>query len=114
MAREDVEVVNEFKKVTLNHLKDVLMVLPAIVPQSKADEQLFREGIQEISNLVYDIEHAENVRELSRFIDVQKVIDDFDTETIKSLNHTINYNASQSVMRLDTLYSSMCGDEFEQ
>lgn len=105
MAREDAEVINEFKEISVNYLKDVMMVLPAIIPQTKDDKELFREGLEEMAKLVYDLENAETIRELSRFMDVQKIAEDFDMNTIKQLDQSIRNTARQSVLRLGELYS---------
>lgn len=110
MAKQDAVVVEQFAKVLVSHLKDVLIALPALVPQTKEDEKLFKEGMQEISDLIYHIEHAENVRELSRYIDVQKVATDFDMESIKTLNSRINNGARSSVMKLDEVLEHMRGE----
>ena len=69
MAREDAIVINEFKSILIAHMKDVVIALPAIVPQSKEDELLFKRGMEALSNLIYDLEHTESIRELSRYLD---------------------------------------------
>lgn len=110
MAREDALVVEEFTKVVVSHLKDVLIALPALVPQTKEDEKLFRDGMRDISNLVYHLEHAENVRELGRYINIQKVASEFDLESIKTLNFRINNTARSSIVKLDEMIEHMKGD----
>ena len=113
MAKQDAIIVEQFAKVVVSHLKDVLIALPALVPQTKEDEKLFKDGMQEISDLVYHIEHSENIRELSRYIDVQKVANDFDMESIKTLSSKINNGARSSVMKLDEILENMRGDTDE-
>lgn len=114
MAKQDAIVIEEFAKVVVSHLEAVLLALPALIPQSKEDEKIFREGMKEISDLVYHINHAENIRELSRYIDVQKVASDFDMTSVKLLNSRISNGARASVMKLDQAINDMTmGDDDE-
>ena len=111
MAREDAYVVEQFKNIVVGHLKDVMVALPALVPQSKEDEALFKEGIKKMGDLIYDLEHCENIREMSRYIDVQRVVQDFDSESIKTLNTRINTSARNSINKLNEMLYSIKGDD---
>ena len=110
MAKQDAIIVEKFTKIVTSHLRYVLLALPALIPQTKEDELLFKEGITELTELVYNLEHAENIRELSRYINVQKVATDFDMESINTLSSRITNNARSSVMKLDELLEHMRGD----
>ena len=110
MAREDAIIVEEFKKVIVSHMKDVMIALPAIIPQSKEDEIIFKRGMQAISDVVYDLEHAETIRELSKHLDVQRIVKDFDTDSIRTLNSKINSSARVSIDRLSGLVDSLVED----
>lgn len=108
--REDAAVVEKFKEVLVSHLKEVSMALPAIVPQSNEDKQVFKEGLQRMNRLIYDLEHCDNVREISRYLDVQAIVRDFDMESIKTLNTRINTSARSSILKLDEMIESIQGD----
>lgn len=110
MAKEDVMVVDEFKKVILSHLKDVLIAIPAIIPQSDEDTILFRKGMAEINELIYNLEHCSNIRELSRYINVQKVVEDFDMDSIKTLDLRITNTARSSIEKLESMISERIDD----
>ena len=110
MAKEDAIVVEEFKKVIVSHMKDVLLALPAIIPQSKEDEIIFKRGMQAISEMVYDLEHAESIRELGKHLDVQRIIKDFDIDSVRNLNAKINSSARSSVGKLKDMFDSMSED----
>lgn len=112
MAREDVVVVEKFKDIVVNHLENVLLALPAIVPQSKSDMKLFKDGMTNLSILIRNIKECESIRELSRYIDVQKVVEDFDEESIRNLNYKITQSANASVRKLEEMVETMrCGEE---
>ena len=110
MAKEDAVIVQEFTKVVVSHLKDVLIALPALIPQTKEDELLFKEGANKISKIIYELEHAETVREIGKNIDIAKVINDFDMESVKTLNSRINSSAHNSIAKLDEMINNMRGD----
>ena len=110
MAREDAVIVEEFKKVVVNHLKDLIIALPALIPQTKEDEILFREGMKKISQLIYDLEHCDNVREMSRYLDAQRIVEDFDLESIRTLNSRIKSSARSSVETINEMMYNM-GEE---
>lgn len=107
MAREDVVVVEEFKKILVSHLKDVLMAIPTIVPQSAEDKVLFKKGLTEISNLIYNLEHCGSIRELSQYINVQKVAEEFDLESIKTLDRRISETARSNIVKLESMVERM-------
>lgn len=110
MAREDAIVVEQFRNIVVSHLKDVVIAIPAIVPQTKEDKKLFKEGIAKINQLIYDLEHCENAREMSRYLDVQRIVQDFDSESIKNLNNTISAKARASAVKLNEVIADMRGD----
>lgn len=110
MAREDAVIVEEFKKVVVAHLKDLVMALPALIPQTKEDEILFREGMKKISQLIYDLEHCDNVREMSKYLDAQRIVEDFDLESIRTLNSRIKSSARSSVDSINEMMYNM-GEE---
>ena len=114
MAKQDAIIIEEFTKIVSSHLKDVLIALPAIIPQNKEDEKLFKDGREAIADLIYHLDHAENIRELSRYIDVQKVASDFDEDSIKLLNSRINNSARSSVMKLDEMLENMREGESDE
>lgn len=107
MAREDVDVVEKFKAIVINHLENVLIALPAIVPQSKEDMDLFKRGMNDISTLIHNLKECESIRELSKYIDTQKVVEDFDEESIRNLNYKITQSAKASVRRLEDMIETM-------
>ena len=111
MAREDAIVVEEFKKVIVTHMKDVLIALPAIIPQTKEDEIIFKRGMKAISDMVYDLEHVDTVREVGKYLDVQKIVKDFDTESVKNLNQKINNSARASIAKLTDMVESINGGD---
>lgn len=111
MAREDVVVIEDFKKILISHMKDVLMAIPAIIPQSEEDKILFKKGMIELTNLVYNLEHCENIREISRYINVQKVVEDFDTESIKTLDRRISETARNNMAKLESMIERMEEDD---
>lgn len=111
MAREDAYIVEQFKKITLSHLKDVMLALPAIVPQTNEDKALFKEGLNKIDRLIRNIESCENIRELSRYIDVDRVVRDFDSESIRNLNSKIINSSRNSINELDEMVSKMRGED---
>ena len=101
--REDAYVVQQFAKITIQRLKDVMLALPALVPQSKEDEILFKRGMASLGNVIYDLEHAENAREYGKDIDVRKVLQDFDPESIRTLDSKINQSARASIDQLTNM-----------
>ena len=111
MAREDAIVVEEFKKVIVSHMKDVLIALPAIIPQTKEDEIIFKRGMKAISDMVYDLEHADTVREVGQYLDVQKIVKDFDAESVKNLNQKISSSARASIAKLNDMIDSINGGD---
>ena len=108
--REDALVVEKFKDVLVAHLKEVSMALPAIVPQTNEDKIIFREGLERMNQLIYDLEHCDNIRELSRYLDVGAIARDFDMETVKTLNTRINASARSSILKLDEIIDTIQGD----
>jgi hypothetical protein len=104
--REDAEIIEEFKKILIARLNDVLIALPALVPQSDADRILFKRGMTSINNLIYDLKHAETPRALSQYLDIQKILKDYDKEGIRSLDSRINQSARSSVEQLSKMAES--------
>ena len=92
-------------------MKDVMIALPAIIPQSKEDEIIFKRGMKAISDMVYDLEHAETVRELGKHLDIQKIVKDFDVESVRNLNYKINNSARASVNKLTDMVESLSEEE---
>lgn len=108
---EDAKVVEEFKKIMITRLRDVMMALPALVPQSEDDKALFKRSMNALLNMVYNLEHAENVREIGRYIDVQKVLRDFDAESIRTLDSKINSSARASIEKMSDMARMIRGDD---
>ena len=111
MAKEDAIVVEEFKKIVIANLKDVATALPALVPQSKEDTILFKRGMVAFSNLIYQLEHTETIRDIGRYIDIRSVANDFDIDSIKTLRTQINSNATASVRKLSNMVDMLNEDE---
>jgi len=110
---EDAHVVREFAKIVTNRVKDVMLALPAIVPQSKEDEALFKKGMKIMDDIVYELEHAENIREYGRIIDIRRVLQDFDSESIKTLDSKINNSARATIEQLTNMTGSLDDPEYE-
>lgn len=83
--KEDALIVEKFTKFFIECLEDVMTALPAFVPQSEKDKHLFKKGFQAIDNIIYDLRHAESIRDIAQYIDVDKVLRDFDEESISKL-----------------------------
>lgn len=111
MAKEDAMIVEEFSKIAVSHLKEVIAVLPVLIPQTKEDKALFIKGAEKMSEIVYQLEHAESIRDIGRNIDIQKVVRDFDSESIKTLNARINKSARESVVKLNDLMDNLSQEE---
>ena len=111
--REDAYVVQEFAKIAINRIKDVMLAIPAIVPQSKEDELLFKRGMAAMDNIVYELKHSENVREYGKNIDIQRVIQDFDSESIKTLDSKINQSSRASIEQLTNMVGTLDDPEYE-
>ncbi len=105
--REDAQIVSEFAKITANRFKDVMRALPALVPQSEEDKILFKKGLEVMSEIVSDIENASSVREYGKYIDIDKVIRDFDSESIRTLDTKINSSARNVVRTLSDMADEM-------
>lgn len=105
MVKEEAVVIREFVKVTVSHLKDLLIALPALVPQTKEDERIFKNGMNEIAQLIYDIEHCESIRELGKYFDLQRIVEDYTLNDVKMLNSQINTAARRSIYRIDEAIS---------
>lgn len=110
MAKEDTVIIETFKNVVVEHLKDLAIALPALIPQTKEDEMLFREGMEKISQLVYNLEHCDNVREISKYLDAQRIVEDFDEESIMTLRSRIKSSARESVNSISSMMYNI-GDE---
>ena len=102
-TREDAYVVQQFAKITMQRMRDVLTALPALVPQSKEDEILFRKGMTALNDVIYDLEHAESVRDYGKVIDIKKVLKEFDAESIRTLDSKINQSARASIEQLTNM-----------
>jgi hypothetical protein len=109
--RDDAKIIEDFKDITIKRLNDVLVALPALVPQSEEDRILFKKGMTAISNLIYDLKHAETPRAVSEFLDVQKILRDFDSESIRTLDTKINTSARASVEQLSKMADFLREDE---
>lgn len=107
MAKQDAIVIEEFKKVTISHLKEVLMALPALIPQSEEDKYLFKQGSEQIAQMIYDLEHASDIRELGKVLDIQQIANDFDMESIRSLKTHINSSARVTMAKLTEMLDQM-------
>lgn len=108
---EDAMIINEFKKIAISRFRDVMMALPALVPQTNEDKMLFKRGMASLDNLIYDLEHTENLREIGRVLDIRKILNDFDTETIRTLDSKINQSARSSIEQLTDIASRMTEEE---
>lgn len=110
---EDAYVVKEFANIVVSRIKDVMLALPAIVPQSKEDELLFKKGMKAMDDIVYELEHADNIREYGRVIDIRRVLQDFDSDSIKTLDSKINNSARASIEQLTNMTGSLDEPEYE-
>lgn len=110
---EDAQVVKRFRDITVSRFKDIMVALPALVPQSKEDEILFKKGMSAIDDLVYRLEHAESIRELSRDLDVQAILRDFDEDSIRTLDQQIVNSARATVEQLSEMSAILAGDDYE-
>lgn len=111
---EQANVINQFKRIMIRKLDDVKMALPALVPQTKEDEILFKRGMKALSELTYDLEHADSIREVAQFLDVRKIVEDFDEESIKNLEAKINASAKASIDQMNEMMDMLGGDEEDE
>lgn len=103
MLKENAEVIDSFKKTVISHLEDLLITLPAVIPQTPEDEVIFRDGIRNISKLVYDLKHCESIRELGKYFDIDKILEDYDIESIKHLESNISSRANIMLNRIEAM-----------
>lgn len=103
MAKEDAIIIEQFKKVVLQHLEDVAIALPALIPQTKEDEVIFKTGLRAINDIIYNLKQNDSIRELSRYLDVQKILEDFDSESIGNLNAMINNSSRNALMKIEEM-----------
>lgn len=108
---EDAQIVKKFRDITVSRFKDLMVALPALVPQSEEDRILFKKGMSAIDDLVYRMEHAESIRELSRDLDVQAILRDFDEDSIRTLDSQITNAARATVEQLSEMSAILMGDE---
>ena len=95
--RTDADKVLLFRDVMVNSLEDVESTLPAIIPQSESDEKVFKEGIYAIRKLIYHLRNADNVRELSRYLDVERIDKDFTESDIREMSGAIMRQSRKTV-----------------
>ena len=108
---EDARIIEQFKNIVVERLEDVLLALPALIPQTEEDKRLFKRGMTAIENLAYDIKHSNNPREIGRYIDVQKVLQDFNEESIRTLSAKLSSSAKSSIDRLSEIAKTLQGEE---
>lgn len=108
---DDARIIEEFKNITVNRLEEVILALPALIPQNEEDKKLFRRGLTALNNLTYDLKHATTPREISRHIDVHKVLRDFDEETIRTFSSKLGNAAKESVNHLSEIARTLQGDD---
>lgn len=110
---DDARIISKFRDIAVARYKDIMVALPALVPQSEEDRVLFRKGMSVIDELVYNLEHTESVRELSRFLDVQAILRDFDEDSIRTLDQQITNSARATVEQLSEMSAILAGDGYE-
>lgn len=110
---DDAQVINRFRDIAVARYKDIMVALPALVPQSEKDRILFKKGMSALDELVYNMEHAENIRELSRYLDIQAILRDFDEDSIRTLDQQITNSARATVNQLSEMSAILAGDEYE-
>lgn len=103
MLKENAEVIERFKEIVISHLEDLLIALPAVIPQTSEDEVIFRDGIKNISKLVYDLKHCESIRELGKYFDIERILEDYDIESIKHLESNISSRATTMLNYIDSM-----------
>lgn len=112
---DDARLIDEFKKIMIGRLEEIALALPTLIPQTEEDRRLFRRGMTALNNLIQELRHANTPREISQHIDIQKVLHDFDEESIRTLSTKLSNSARASVDHLSeiarTLQDSEYGDE---
>lgn len=108
---DDARLVSEFKDIAVGRLEDILLALPVLIPQTEEDKRLFKRGMTAIDNLIQDLRHANTPREISRYIDVHKVLHDFDEESIRTLSTKLGNSAKASVDHLTEIARTLQGED---
>ena len=113
MTSEDAKVVDEFKNIVIERCKGILISLPAFIPQSNEDKIIFEEGGIAIQELLYNLEHSENLRECDEYLFVDKIASDYDMESIRNLRSKIVNNATNQLRNLYNVVDDMNMGETE-
>lgn len=101
--KDEAKIVEKFRDITVNRLNDVMVALPALVPQSEEDKALFKRGMNALNNLIYDLKHAETTRAIGEFLDIPKILRDFDEDSINTLDSQINSSARASIEQIASI-----------
>lgn len=109
--KDEAKVVEKFRDVTVDRLNDVMVALPALVPQSEEDKILFKRGMNALNNLIYDLKHAETTRAIGEFLDIPKILRDFDEDSIKTLDNKISVSARASIEQISSIADTLQEDE---
>lgn len=79
-----------FKDRTISTLQDIVNMVQCIVPIDSKDKNILIEGIDKLEEFKNNLEKAESLREMSEFIDIDKLMveyDDIKQEVDKSITY---------------------------
>lgn len=97
----------EFKEELLKNLKVLVDDIPMFVPANDIDKKILTIGLDMLSTLKTDIENAKTIGELSRYIDIGKIEDDW--EQIKT--QVMNINSSEVRIALSDVVDKLIDEE---
>lgn len=105
--QEDAKVVWRFRDILTSILREMLLAYPAIIPQSEEDKQIFKIGMERTQQFLYELEHAETVRDIGRLVDIQALLNDFDIDSIEDFQKNLLQMARTSMTKLTETLESM-------
>lgn len=82
MNEEDslkINIAFSFKNRTIDTINDVINMVQCIIPIDSKDKKILTEGIDKLEEFKNKLEKAENLRELSEFIDINKLMSEHDS-----------------------------------
>lgn len=80
----------EFKSKTISTLSDIINMVQCIIPIDSRDKKILENGVDKLQEFKNRLERAESLRELSEFIDINKLVSEYDSVR-REVDTTVTY-----------------------